>query len=367
MNESWEVGERLGPKRMHFCSCVSHWNAVLVCLISQYSICSNAHFRLTAAAQSRLGQQPSHCKRPTPRISGGVCRYRHYGKDTQAVVHVLERLFVGTETCLDQLVDEVHLQTVHQSSAICQYTEGRGGRMDQGNEMSIHIKKRTFKAKKVPVLPPVSLSSTRMSNFSSLQGISGSSPITVKVASNSPSTRNFTRPLAVQFQKNIINSLHKKEICSRWKHMWRKRCLPTVKFASWGGKSVVTRRCRKIWLSCLKVVCFSALVMGSGGIILSCEKWHKTFPKNPKQDNSLEGNWMLTLIQVGKRGYDPVVSTSIAKGMAKLGRRAWTKASLARDASLSAVSTNKMVCWSKKLEIIFSRNRKKKTKVLVSL
>lgn len=44
--------------------------------------------------------------------------------------------------------------------------------------------------------PPVSLSSTRISNFNSLQGISGSSPITVKVASNSPSTRNFTRPLA---------------------------------------------------------------------------------------------------------------------------------------------------------------------------
>lgn len=153
MNESWEVGERLGPKRMHFCSCVSHWNAVLVCLISQYSICSNAHFRLTAAAQSRLGQQPSHCKRPTPRISGGVCRYRHYGKDTQAVVHVLERLFVGTETCLDQLVDEVHLQTVHQSSAICQYTEGRGGRMDQGNEMSIHIKRGHSKPRKCPSYP----------------------------------------------------------------------------------------------------------------------------------------------------------------------------------------------------------------------
>lgn len=57
-------------------------------------------------------------------------------------------------------------------------------------------------------------------------------------------------------------------------------------------------------------------------------------------------------MQVGKRGYDPVVSTSMAKGMAKLGKRACTRASLASDASLSAVSTNKMVCWSKKLEII---------------
>lgn len=57
-------------------------------------------------------------------------------------------------------------------------------------------------------------------------------------------------------------------------------------------------------------------------------------------------------MQVGRRGYDPVVSTSMANGMAKLGKRAWTRASLASDASRSAVSTNKMVCWSKKLEII---------------
>lgn len=60
----------------------------------------------------------------------------------------------------------------------------------------------------------------------------------------------------------------------------------------------------------------------------------------------------LTRIHVGKRGYDPVVRTSMAKGMAKLGKRACTSASLASDASLSAVSTNRMVCWSRKLEII---------------
>ncbi len=47
------------------------------------------------------------------------------------------------------------------------------------------------------------------------------------------------------------------------------RCLPTVRFANWGGKSVVTRRCRRIWLSWFRVVCFSDLVMGSGGMILS--------------------------------------------------------------------------------------------------
>lgn len=57
-------------------------------------------------------------------------------------------------------------------------------------------------------------------------------------------------------------------------------------------------------------------------------------------------------MHVGRRGYEPVVRTSMAKGMAKLGSRAWTRASLARDASLSAVSTNRMVCWSRKLEII---------------
>lgn len=57
-------------------------------------------------------------------------------------------------------------------------------------------------------------------------------------------------------------------------------------------------------------------------------------------------------MHVGKRGYDPVVSTSIANGIAKLGKRACTRASLANDANLSAVSTNKIVCWSKKLEII---------------
>lgn len=59
-----------------------------------------------------------------------------------------------------------------------------------------------------------------------------------------------------------------------------------------------------------------------------------------------------TRMQVGRRGYEPVVRTSMAKGMAKLGSRAWTRASRARDASLSAVSTNRMVCWSRKLEII---------------
>ena len=61
---------------------------------------------------------------------------------------------------------------------------------------------------------------------------------------------------------------------------------------------------------------------------------------------------LFTLMQVGRRGYDPVVRTSIAYGIAKLGRRAWTKASLASDARRSAVSTNRMACWSKKLDII---------------
>lgn len=51
--------------------------------------------------------------------------------------------------------------------------------------------------------------------------------------------------------------------------MYRAWNLPTVKLASCGGKSVVTSRCRKIWFSWFSVVCFSALVIGSGGIILS--------------------------------------------------------------------------------------------------
>lgn len=52
-------------------------------------------------------------------------------------------------------------------------------------------------------------------------------------------------------------------------------CLPTVRFASWGGKSVVTRRCRRIWFSWFRVVCFSAFVMGSGGMILSYTNGHR--------------------------------------------------------------------------------------------
>lgn len=70
-----------------------------------------------------------------------------------------------------------------------------------------------------------------------------------------------------------------------------------------------------------------------------------------------EKNHKLTRIHVGKRGYDPVVRTSMAKGMAKLGKRACTRASLASNASLSAVSTNRMVCWSRKLEIICDHSR----------
>ncbi len=33
--------KKRGLRRMQFCSCVSHWNAALVCLTSQYSICSD--------------------------------------------------------------------------------------------------------------------------------------------------------------------------------------------------------------------------------------------------------------------------------------------------------------------------------------
>lgn len=147
-------------------------------------------------------------------------------------------------------------------------------------------------AEYVLALPPVSLSSTRISSFSNLQGISGSSPITVRVASNSPSTLNFTRPFATQTpihdtfslptqlktKKILMNSKPGKQLnyTQIWRRVWASiNCLPTVRLASWGGKSVVTRRCRRIWLSWFRVVCFSTLVMGSGGMILSCRNADK--------------------------------------------------------------------------------------------
>lgn len=59
------------------------------------------------------------------------------------------------------------------------------------------------------LLPPVSLSSTKISSLRRRQGMSGSSPITVKVASNSPSTRNFTRPLAKEEKIFYFTQSHK--------------------------------------------------------------------------------------------------------------------------------------------------------------
>lgn len=60
-------------------------------------------------------------------------------------------------------------------------------------------------------------------------------------------------------------------------------CLPTVRFANWGGKSVVTRRWRRIWFSWDSVVCFSDLVMGSGGMILSCKSVHRNIWANERR------------------------------------------------------------------------------------
>lgn len=97
--------------------------------------------------------------------------------------------------------------------------------------------------------------------------------------------------------------------------------------------------------------------MGSGGIILSYKNGHrnhcadipniqdvKDIEKTQISKCSEKSLTTLTRIHVGRRGYDPVVRTSMAKGIAKLGKRACTRASLASDASLSAVSTNRMVC-----------------------
>lgn len=171
-------------RRIQICSWVSHWNATLVHLMGQY--CSNALLADCSASQ-RTG--------PTARL----LQNQHWirvdrstlGKDTQAVVHVLQGLLICTKTSLDQLVDEVHLQTVDQGSTVCG-TDDR-----EINHLRDQRNGKTLEMLLIMVtLPPVSLSSTKISSFSSLQGISGSSPITVKVASNSPSTRNLTRPLA---------------------------------------------------------------------------------------------------------------------------------------------------------------------------
>ena len=61
-------------------------------------------------------------------------------------------------------------------------------------------------------LPPVSLSSTRISSLRRRHGTSGSSPITVKVASNSPSTRNFTRPFAFRKRKEVYFTKKNKQL-----------------------------------------------------------------------------------------------------------------------------------------------------------
>ena len=59
-----------------------------------------------------------------------------------------------------------------------------------------------------------------------------------------------------------------------------------------------------------------------------------------------------TLMQAGRRGYVPVVRTSTAHGIEKLGSRAVTKFFRAISARASAVETNNIAWLSKKLEII---------------
>lgn len=48
-----------GSEKEQLCSCVSHWNAALICLTSQYSICSDTHYCPTAVVHSSLGPKPS--------------------------------------------------------------------------------------------------------------------------------------------------------------------------------------------------------------------------------------------------------------------------------------------------------------------
>lgn len=219
------------------------------------------------------------------------------------------------------------------------------------------------------VLPPVSLSSTRISNFSSLQGISGSSPITVRVASNSPSTRNFTRPLAMlkktfttkQWNKHLRaerlstitggyenNYMHYSGFKRLAYQLWG---LPTGGAGLWWRGDVAGSDSAGSGSSAFQTWWWD-LEEWSCPAEIDAEMFVLTNAKEKTFDSATLSDGSLTRIHVGKRGYDPVVRTSMAKGMAKLGRRACTRASLAKDASLSAVSTNRMVCWSKKLEII---------------
>ena len=58
-------------------------------------------------------------------------------------------------------------------------------------------------------------------------------------------------------------------------------------------------------------------------------------------------------MQAGSRGYVPVVRTSIAHGMEKLGNLAFVSVSRAILESISAVFTNSMACLSKNADIIY--------------
>lgn len=197
---------------MHFCSCVSHWNAALVCLTSQYSICSNTQSCPAAVVHSRLGHEPSGCRQDGHKMPVNV-----HGQTNTDKERIRKQLYMS---CRGFSSAHRRAWTSSWMKFTCKlWTKARpsvsmkGGKndwsMDIENESKITHSRESIsnmvycQFSMVHALPPVSLSSTRISSFSSLQGISGSSPITVKVASNSPSTRNLTRPLAKQTTKHM--------------------------------------------------------------------------------------------------------------------------------------------------------------------
>jgi len=65
----------------------------------------------------------------------------------------------------------------------------------------MYIQSKITAQVEINIIPPVSLSSTRISISNNLHGIFGPSPITVRETSNSCSTVNVTRPLSIYEKK----------------------------------------------------------------------------------------------------------------------------------------------------------------------
>lgn len=103
------------PLSLECCLCLLGHSIIYMLWHTHSPYCSSSHQTETKAKGFSAG-----------RVRMCFCKIdKRSQKDTQAVVHVLQGFFICTQTCLDQLVDEVHLQTVDQGSAICQKVGGR--------------------------------------------------------------------------------------------------------------------------------------------------------------------------------------------------------------------------------------------------